>query len=77
MDKLKKFQRKIDAALRMRIESVAEKITLNQLEGLDIKPLTGQDNLFRCRVGKVRIIFQRTKQGNLIRDIGFRGSMYR
>ncbi len=77
MDKIDKFRDKANAKLRTRMDNALRKILLNDLQNLDIKPLAGQDDLFRCRIGKVRIIFQRTKEGNVVLDIGFRGSMYR
>ena len=77
MDRIEKFRGKANAALRARMDDALRKILANDLQYLDIKPLTGQDDLFRCRIGKVRIIFQRTKAGNVVIDIGFRGHIYK
>ncbi|MDD5103546.1 MAG: hypothetical protein PHX93_04055 [Candidatus Peribacteraceae bacterium] len=77
MDKIRKFLRNIDAKLRERLRRAIQAIMANELEGLDIAPLQGQKNVFRCRVRNVRIIFMRTGTGNVLCGIGFRGGVYR
>jgi mRNA-degrading endonuclease RelE of RelBE toxin-antitoxin system len=71
-----KFLQKLPKSLRNRLIRAVELIEGNRLETLDIKLLIGQSSLFRCRVGKVRIIFRKTDFGNKIIEIGFRGGIY-
>jgi mRNA-degrading endonuclease RelE of RelBE toxin-antitoxin system len=39
--------------------------------------MSGYANQYRCRVGKIRIIFVVTINGNFIVDIDFRGGAYK
>lgn len=71
-----KFLQKLPKSLRNRLITTVELIEENRLETLDIKSLVGQSHLFRCRVGKVRIIFRKTDFANKIIEIGFRGGIY-
>ncbi len=71
-----KFLNRLPVALRLRLLRTIERITKNDLTGLDIKQLAGMDNIFRCRVGKIRIIFEKGDEDNIIHDIGFRGGIY-
>ena len=77
MDEIKKFLRNIDAKLREQLRRAIQAIMENRLKGLDIMPLQGRKNVFRCRVRNVRIIFMRMGGSNVLCGIGFRGSVYR
>lgn len=72
-----KFLAKLPKGLRKRVILAVEKILLNQLKELDIKPITSKGSFYRCRVGKVRIIFRKVQPENEIFDIGFRGDVYK
>ena len=43
----------------------------------DTKPLEGEKNAYRLRVGKWRIVFQMFENEIIIRDIGSRGDIYK
>ncbi len=77
MDEIKKFLRNIDARLKEQLRRAIQAIMENKLAGLDIVPLQGRKNAFRCRVRNVRIIFIRMGTGNVLCGIGFRGGVYR
>lgn len=78
MDRIKKFLRTLQPKLKNRLISVIAAILSNHLEGLDIKPLRGKKNWFRCRIGNIRIIFVRLGSGlNEVIDIDFRGNIYK
>ena len=78
VDRAAKFFRKLNAKQYERVYRTADKIKKNKLQGLDIKPLTGRRHWYRCRVGKVRIIFIKTGSGrNVIHTIDFRGGAYK
>lgn len=76
MQKYVKFLAKLPKALRERLIAVVEKISQGNLQHLDIKPLTGRGNFYRCRIGKIRIILEKTGTIYIIQDIGFRGNIY-
>ena len=48
-------------------------------EGLpvDLKPIVGEENTFRIRVGKHRLLFELTGRTILIVKIGSRGDVYK
>lgn len=78
MDRIEKFLRLLDARTRKRVEEALVKILAGEEKDLDCKPLQGYDRLWRFRVGGVRIIFQKRKDGRpLLLDIGFRGGIYK
>lgn len=49
------------------------------VESLNVKKLTGLDNFYRIRIGKIRVIFQINHEQKriIIRKIGFRKDVYR
>lgn len=79
MDRLQKFLRRIDKKLLQRIDRALDAIrTGNGMEKLDMKPLQGKMNLYRCRIGNVRIIFYRDTSGIYTPvDADFRGNIYK
>lgn len=72
-----KFLAKLPKNLRLKVISVIGKIADNNLKNLDIKSLSLHYNLYRCRTGKIRIIFQKREGENYILDVGFRGGIYK
>jgi mRNA-degrading endonuclease RelE of RelBE toxin-antitoxin system len=56
-DNITKLLSKLSKKDLKRIQKTIAQITALQLEGLDIKTLKGQSELFRARVGNFRIIF--------------------
>lgn len=77
MEKYKKFLAKLPPALRTRLVKTIFLISDNELGNLDIKMIHLKYRLYRCRIGKLRILFQKTGEGNKIMDIGFRGGIYK
>ncbi|MDR2524166.1 MAG: type II toxin-antitoxin system RelE/ParE family toxin [Candidatus Nomurabacteria bacterium] len=72
-DRLSKFLRKIRGTSRYsEVMAIIEKILADDTESLDVKKLRGHENFFRVRVGKIRIIFEKTPDENIIVDAGFR-----
>jgi mRNA-degrading endonuclease RelE of RelBE toxin-antitoxin system len=72
-----KFLNRLPKDLRERLFLVISKIVAADLKGLDIKQLQGSENIFRCRVGKLRIIFRKGVSEYEILDLGFRGDVYK
>jgi len=59
MDKILKALQKLLPKDRQVIKEILLLIKNNSLSGLDLKKLKNCDNIFRVRVGKMRIIFQK------------------
>lgn len=76
MQKYVKFLRRLPRQLRERLIAAVERISNGELNHLDIKPLVSKGNFYRCRIGKVRIVFEKRGNENIIHDIGFRGNVY-
>jgi mRNA-degrading endonuclease RelE of RelBE toxin-antitoxin system len=72
MNKIDKFLIKIDKKTRIVIEEIILLIANNNLSMLDIKKLKGKGNIYRVRVGKIRVIFEHTKTVNIIKSISYR-----
>lgn len=71
-----KFLSKLPKTLRLKVILALEKIANNNTQGLDIKRLSSSHDLYRCRVGKIRIVFQKRDDLNYVLDLGFRGDIY-
>ncbi|OGI57380.1 hypothetical protein A3B85_00070 [Candidatus Nomurabacteria bacterium RIFCSPHIGHO2_02_FULL_37_13] len=72
MNKLDKFLYRLDKKTRTVIEKIITLIVLGDFSILDIKKLKGSKNMYRVRVGKIRVIFEQTKNSNKIKDISYR-----
>lgn len=72
MDKVDKFTRKLQHDIAVRVLEELKNIRAGHVAHLDIKKIRGERNLYRVRLGKVRIKFIRTASGNEIVDIDFR-----
>lgn len=57
-DKIAKLLAKLPKKDLIRLKVVISKIVMSQYDGLDIKVLTGNKNIYRVRVGNYRIIFR-------------------
>ncbi len=57
MNKIEKFLSKLSVDERNKIRAVLGKVARLDFKTLDIKKLKGEVNLYRVRVGSVRIIF--------------------
>jgi mRNA-degrading endonuclease RelE of RelBE toxin-antitoxin system len=77
MEQYKKFLAKLSPTLRARLIKAVCQIAVGNLKNLDIKMMHSKYSVYRCRVGKLRILFQKTENGNSIMDIGFRGDIYK
>lgn len=72
-----KFLNRLPKNLRLKVIQVVELIAQNKLDNLDIRSLSGYHHLYRCRIGKIRILFQQREWENYILDMGFRGDVYK
>ena len=60
---LEKFLAKVSPKEKKLLGKIIEKIITRNFIDLDLKKLTGQENIFRIRKGVFRIIFKITKAG--------------
>lgn len=65
MDKIKKALKSLLVSDRKIIKDILLKIQFGNWESLDIKKLKNNDDIFRLRKGKMRIIFKSDKNGNI------------
>jgi len=70
-----KDYRKLPKAYKVLIDLVLSKLT--QGLPIDIKPIAGEDNTYRIRVGKYRILAALIENTILITKIGTRGDVYK
>ncbi len=79
MDHLHKFLQRLNTKLLKRVDAALETLRTGQgLEKLDIAPIKGRKNIYRCRVGDIRIILYRNPSGVFMPiDMDFRGKVYK
>ena len=58
MDKIQKALRKLTLAERKQVKEILSKLKNRQLESLNLKKLKGRDDVFRIRLGHVRVIYR-------------------
>ena len=61
MDKIAKALARLSAPERLKIKNILEKINSGNFTGLDLKKLKGRDDVYRARIGKIRIIYRLAK----------------
>ena len=66
---LEKLLAKVTSKEKKTLSDTIEKILDRNIKNLDIKKLSGTDNIFRIRKGAFRIIFSMTKTGAKIISI--------
>lgn len=74
MNKIEKFLKNLSSKNRQAVKSILIKVLSGELQGLDVKKLKGHKNLFRVRLGDMRIVFfqEEEEEFNII-FIGRRG----
>jgi mRNA-degrading endonuclease RelE of RelBE toxin-antitoxin system len=65
MDKITKALLKLSSKEKELIKTILLKIKSDSLAALDVKKLKGHSDIFRVRHGKIRLIFQRNKAGEI------------
>ncbi|NDK07884.1 plasmid stabilization protein [Candidatus Gracilibacteria bacterium] len=77
MDKITKFLLKLSLKEKDIILLLIDKLLSGNFNGLDIKKLIGEENLFRVRKGSIRIIFYKKENEIKLIDINYRGQIYK
>lgn len=71
-----KYIQKLSPKQRKILEKIITQISHLQTKELDCKKLQGFQTLYRVRIGKWRIIFEKQKKQGIILDINTRGDVY-
>ena len=77
MDKIRKFVKRLNKKWAKRIEKALQDVMTLHLEEYEVEKMEGLKNLYRIRIGNVRIIFQKMKNHGIPIDIDFRGKIYK
>lgn len=77
MDKETKFLRKLRKSEREELEKWIPLVLANNWGAKKPLKLKGFENLFRIRIGKIRIVFERGEKKNKIVNIDYRRDVYR
>lgn len=77
MDKISKFLEKLSFKEREIILFLLEKIVLWNLDLLDCKKLKWEENLYRVRKWKIRIVFSKIWTETKIIDVNYRWQIYK
>ena len=72
MDKLTKFLHRLTPKERAGVEASIVCILSRKTEGFDIKKLRGQTDVFRLRIGSIRVIYQQDAADTHLLYIGRR-----
>lgn len=73
--KATKEYRKLPTDYKALIDLALSKLSENM--PVDLKPVKGEDNIYRIRVGRYRILFEKIRNIFLITRIGTRGDVYK
>lgn len=75
-EKRQKYILSLEKEQRIRLLEATKKIIHNTINDLDIKQLSWEKDLFRCRIWKYRIIYKKTKTENIIIKVWSRWDIY-
>lgn len=77
VDKIKKFLRTLDSKTKSKLKNKIKEVIINPRNARNIKPMQnwGKD-VYRLRVGKIRVIYKVTGNEVTIIDIDYRGNIY-
>lgn len=77
MDKIEKFIKRLSKKQAIRIGKALLDIVMLDLKGYDVKKMKGAEDLYRMRIGDIRIVFRKNKNNGIPIDIAFRGKIYK
>lgn len=72
---VKSWEKKLDRLDRptsQRLHDAVRDIILDKLSEYDVRKMTGFNNRYRIRIGKIRIVFDANPHGNEIVAVDFR-----
>jgi mRNA-degrading endonuclease RelE of RelBE toxin-antitoxin system len=65
MNRLAKELQKLSKKELARVLDVLQKLQLGQVDSLQVKSLKGRDEVYRARVGRLRVIYSVSKEGTI------------
>lgn len=77
MDKIEKFIKRLNKKQTKGIEKALLDIVILDLKDYDIKKMKGFKDLYRIRMGEIRIVFRKKKDHGIPIDIAFRNKIYK
>lgn len=77
MEQIEKFIKKLSKKHALEIVQIFDDITSLKLKNYDIEKMKGFKDLYRIRVGKIRIIFRKEKTQGRPVYIEYRGNAYK
>jgi len=76
-DRIAKFIESLNAKPRKQLKKKLENLKKSPYSMQGVKKLEGMENLYRLRMGKIRIIYKITQEDNIeVVDIDYRGNIY-
>ncbi|MDD2565658.1 MAG: hypothetical protein PHZ26_02135 [Candidatus Gracilibacteria bacterium] len=64
-------------SFKSELKKIISDIEINNLQDYQIAKLSGYENYYRIRKGKIRIIFIKNVSGNEIKAVDTRGDIYK
>ncbi|MEK7126862.1 MAG: hypothetical protein AAB848_02035 [Patescibacteria group bacterium] len=77
MNKYLKFIQKLSVKDREKVLEIWRRIINSDLEKLNVKKLSGFQNYYRVRAGKIRFVFKMENSRNILINIDYRKDAYR
>lgn len=77
MDSIQKFLKKLSPKQQQILSEILSDIIADTIKKYDVKKLTNETDIYRVRVGQIRIIFKKTNQWNILVNVDFRGWIYK
>ena len=71
------FLRKLSPKQQNILYEILSDIISDDIDKYDVKKLTNETDMYRVRVGQIRILFRKTLQWNILVNVDFRGSVYK
>ena len=71
-----KYVNKLDKFAKLRLQKAFDKLSAEPPQG-EIRPLQGEENIYRLRVGNLRVLFTIKDDIMLVNKIAPRGEVYK
>jgi mRNA interferase RelE/StbE len=75
-DKITKFIESLDSKTRVKLKKKLLKLKRDPYGMKDVKKIQGAKDIYRLRMGKIRILYQIIGNEVYVIDIDFRGNIY-
>lgn len=75
-DRITKFIRSLDEKTKRQLQRKLQLLKEDPFSTPGVKRMQGDENVFRLRMGKIRVIFRVNQNSVEIIDIDYRGNIY-